>query len=131
MTEWIADVVVINESPDEAEAGDVSIYRSAGEACRALEHWWVDTGKGFAFTASGDRLTLGVDDRSRVMVLRQDQMPDGRTLVREWLHASAKAVLEARRANAQKGKVVLNASEEQGRLPSSHEGLIAYIGFSD
>lgn len=55
---WLADIVVVNENRDEATVGDVSVYRSVGEACRALEHWWVENGEGFAFTASGDRLVL-------------------------------------------------------------------------
>ena len=46
--DWLSDIVVVNESRDETTAGDVSVYRSADEACRSLEHWWVENGEGFA-----------------------------------------------------------------------------------
>ena len=38
---WLDEVVVVNESKDERLPGDVSIYRSIGDACEALEYWWV------------------------------------------------------------------------------------------
>jgi hypothetical protein len=126
---WLADIVVLNESRDEATAGDVSVYRSVGAACGALEHWWVENGEGFAFTASGDRLVLGVNGGNTVVVASQEAVPDGAQIVLGWLRDYAAALLEARRAKALKGKVVLSRSEEIGELPSSVEGLIAYVGF--
>jgi hypothetical protein len=127
--EWLSDVVLLNESNAETRAGDISVFRSAGEACGALEPWWVQDREGFAFTASGDRLTLGVDDRGRVIVAKREQMDGGATIVLGWLRASAEAVLGARRSKAKKGKAFLSPFEEQGRLPASAEGLIAYVGF--
>lgn len=127
---WLADIVVVNESRNEATAGDVSVFRSAGEACGWLEHWWVETGKGFAFTAAGHRLTLGVDDKDRVTVTGQQAVPDGGEVVWGWLRAHAGGVLDARRAKAQRGKAMLSRSEERGELPTSIEGLIAYVGFN-
>ena len=126
----LADIVIVNENKDEASAGDVSVFRSASEACAWLEHWWVEDGEGFAFTATGDRLTLGVDDEAVVVIGRQ-ATPDGPAIVREWLRASALAVLEARRAKARKGRATLSRVEEQGLLPTSVEELIAYVGFVD
>jgi hypothetical protein len=128
--DWLADIVVVNESRDVATAGDVSVFRSAGEACISLEHWWVDNGEGFAFTAAGNRLTLGVDDNDRVIVTGQEATPGGTEIVLGWLRAYAAAVLDARRAKAKKGKATLSPSEESGLLPTSIEGLIAYVGFS-
>jgi hypothetical protein len=128
--DWLADIVVVNESRDEATAGDVSVFRSAGEACSWLEHWWVENGQGFAFTAAGDRLMLGVDDKDRVIVTSQQDTPGGAEVVLGWLRAYAVAVLDARRAKAEKGKATLSRSEEREQLPTSVEGLIAYVGFS-
>jgi hypothetical protein len=128
--DWLANIVVVNESRDESTAGDVSVFRSAGEACRSLEHWWVENGEGFAFTATGDRLTLGVDDKNRVIATGQHDTPGGREVVLAWLRAHAATVLDARRAKAERGKATLSRSEERGLLPTSIEGLIAYVGFS-
>jgi hypothetical protein len=129
--DWLTDIVVVNESRDEAIAGDISVFRSAGEACSWLEHWWVENGEGFAFTAAGVRLALGVDERNtRVIVTGQQAVPNGGQVVEGWLRASASAVLEARRTKAGKGKAVLSPSEERGQLPTSVEGLIAYVGFN-
>lgn len=131
MDDWLADIVVLNETRDEARAGDVSVFRSAGEACAYLEHWWVENGEGFAFTAAGHRLTLGVDASDSVIVVgRDDATPSGVEVVRDWLRAYAAAVLEARRAKARIGKTTLGGFEQSGQLPESTEGLIAYVGFS-
>ena len=128
--ENLADIVVVNENRDEAIAGDVTIFRNAEAACGWLEHWWVEDGEGSAFTASGDRLTLGVDDRDCVVVIAREATPDGAALVHNWLHAAATAVLEAKRIKAARGKVALSQSEQEGRFPTSVEELIAYVGFT-
>ena len=128
---WLDDIVVVNESRAEAVPGDVSVYRSAGEACRALEHWWVENAEGFAFTAAGDRLSLGVAGGDTVVVASQEPAVSGSDIVRRWLRGYAKAVLDARQAKALEGKVVLSRLEDLGQLPSSVEGLIAYVGFND
>ena len=104
------------------------MYRSAGEACAALERWSVEDSEGFAFTAAGDRLTLGVA-RNSVVVTKQTRVADGEQIVMGWLRESAGAVLKARRAKAAKGKAVLTLAEERGELPTSIESLIAYVGF--
>lgn len=44
--QWLSEAVLIKENAREAVAGDVSLYRSIGEACRALEHWWVEERRG-------------------------------------------------------------------------------------
>ena len=126
---WLSDIVVVNENHEEATAGDVSVFRSADDACSHLEHWWVQNGEGFAYTASGERLTLDVDGRDRVIVVDRQAAPHGPSIVRGWLHAYAAAVLEARRVKAARGKLALAPSEKMGQLPSSIEGLIAYVGF--
>jgi hypothetical protein len=126
----LTDIVVLNESRDEARAGDVSVFRSANEACAYLEHWWVEDGEGFAFTASGDRLGLGVDSAQRVVVLSREAVPDGAEIVRGWLHAYAAAVLEARRSSTRSSKAKPHDHEVPGHLPSSTDDLIACVGFN-
>lgn len=86
-------------------------------------------GEGFASTAAGHRLTLGVDANESVIVVGREADPDGAKIVQDWLRACAAHVLEARRHKARKGKVTLGGFEELGQLPASVEGLIAYIGF--
>jgi hypothetical protein len=127
---WLNDIVVVNESRDETVPGDVQVFRSAGEACRYLEHWWVEDGEGYAFTAAGERLTLGVDESNRVIVIELAPAVEGPAIVNRWLRAYADGTLEARRAKAGKGGAILSTSEELGQLPTSIEGLIAYVGFS-
>ncbi|WP_126174524.1 hypothetical protein [Altericroceibacterium xinjiangense] len=127
--DWRADIILVNESADETTPGDVSVFRSLGEACRWLEPWWVENHEGFAFTATGARLTLGMDSNNSVIVVRQEHVPHGPKIVLGWLCACATAVLDARRSKAERGKAVLSRSEEQGQLPLTTEGLIAYVGF--
>jgi len=126
---WLFDIVVVNESDDEATAGDVSVFRSAGEACRYLESWWVTENLGVAFTAAGERLSLGIQGEA-VVVLERNETPGGEAIVQKWLRHSAAAVLGARKTKAAKFKAALGKCEEQGMLPDSIEGLIAYIGFT-
>src|SRR4051812_20566507 len=126
----LAEIVVVNENRDETTAGDVTIFQSADAACGWLEHWWVEDGEGSAFTASGERLRLGVDDRDRVVVVGREATPDGATLVHNWLRAAATSVLEAPRVKAPRGKVILSSNEQEGRLPASVEELVAYVGFT-
>jgi hypothetical protein len=129
-SQWLSDVVLVNESRAEATAGDVSLYRSTGEACRFLEHWWVKDSEGYAFSAAGDRLILGVDQSNNVIVMRREPCAEGKSIVLNWLNSCAVAVLQARRSRAAKGKDILGLYEEQGHLPQTVEGLIGYIGFS-
>ncbi len=126
----LADIVIVNESKVEATAGDVTIFRSVEAVCNYLEHWWVEDGEGFAFTATGERLKLGVDEQSKVVVVNREAAPDGETLVYNWLSTTAIAVLEARRFKAARGKVVLSQSEQEGQLPTSIEEIISYVGFT-
>jgi hypothetical protein len=128
--QWLSEAVLINESTQEAVAGDVSLYRSIGEACRALEHWWVEERLGYAFTASGDRLLLTVDRSKNVVLEGREPCSDGKAIVLGWLKSSAGSVLQARKAKAAGGKVILSSFEERGLLPLTTEGLIAYVGFS-
>ena len=126
---WLDEVIVLNESRDESVPGDVSVYRSVDEGCRAIENWWVENSEGFAFTATGVRLVLGVNAAGEVIVSRREECAEGPAIVLSWLQALAQNTLEARRRAAKKGKTILSRAEQVDALPKSVEGLLAYIGF--
>lgn len=124
---WLSEIVVVNESSGEAVAGDVSIFRHAGDACAHLEYWWVEDKEGFTITAAGHRIELGVGSQREVIIAGMEEVPTGSDVVRSWLHSIANGVLEERTRRAKKGKLRLSPSEAHGDLPTSPEGLIAYI----
>jgi hypothetical protein len=126
---WLDEVVVLNESTDEKVPGDVSVYRSEGDALNAIEGWWVENCEGYAFTATGVRLVLGVGPSGEVIVARREKSPEGPSIVFGWLQALAQTTLEARSRVARNGRSILSGAEEQGALPTTVEGLLAYIGF--
>ena len=127
---WLHDIILVNDSGrgDDLEARNVDVFRSAGDACGYLEHWWVEERHGLALTAAGEQVALGVDG-DRVVVDGYEPRSDGQQIVLSWLRHSAQAILDARRHKAAKGKVRLGEVEAEGVLPTSIEGLIAYIGF--
>lgn len=125
---WLDEIVVVNESAEERRPGDVSLYRSAGDACEALEYWWVRNGEGYAFTASGVRLVLTAKPKGPVTIARRENCLEGPTIVLSWLQSLAETALEARKRVAQSGRAILSDAEKQGVLPATTEGLIAYIG---
>jgi hypothetical protein len=123
---WLDEVIIVNESADERVPGDVSVYRSENEALIGIESWWVKDGEGFAFTATGVRLTLGIGPFNEVDIIGREPCPEGPEIVLGWLHALAVATLEARSRAAATGRVFLSEAEEQGALPATVEGLLAY-----
>lgn len=127
--DWLDEVVLLNESRSVDAAGDVSIYRSEGEACAAVEAWWVKNSEGFAFTATGVRLVLGVGSKGAVVIVRREPCPEGPAIVRAWLEALMQTTLSARKMVASEGKSHLSEAEVAGALPTSVEGMIAYVGF--
>lgn len=126
---WLDDIVIVNEGPSGGVAGDIAIYRSEGDACTALEPWWVRDGEGQAFTAAGTRLILDVDASDRVIVSCREPCDEGAEIVLAWLQSLAHRTLEWRVEAAGKGRAILSPAEEQGILPGTVEGLVAYIGF--
>lgn len=125
---WLDDVVVVNESSDPKLAGDVQIYRSEGDVSRQLEHWYVGDVEHLALTGTGHKATLGLRDKL-VVVERVEPFPAGPAMLNAWLTATAQHLLSTRTERARKGKAELGALEARGVLPTSIEGLIAYIGF--
>ena len=125
--QWLSEIVVVNETCDEAVAGDVSIFRHAGDACAHLEPWWVEDREGFAITAAGHRIELGVGAKRDVIIAGIEEVPTGTDVVRAWLYSLASVLLAERTRKAENGKLRLSPSEAHGRLPTSSEGLIAYI----
>lgn len=127
---WLDDVVLVNDNVAPEEPGDVQIYRSSGEACRALEDWWVEAGEGMVLSGRGDRLVLGVQGGRVVEVSREPHLR-GADLIVKWLQSAAASVRDARIHRSRKAKALLGARELTGQLPQTVEGLIAYVGFSE
>jgi hypothetical protein len=82
---------------------------------------------GLAFTGAGEEVVFGVQGQ-RVVLNEFKARPDGQQIVLRWLQHRATAILAARRHKAAKGKVQLTPTEEEGVLPKSFEGLVAYSG---
>ncbi len=93
--DWLDEVVVLNESKDETISGDISVYRSEGDAFRDIEAWWVESAEGFAFTATGMRLALGVGPSGEVIVIRREECSEGPAIVLGWLRVLAQTTLES------------------------------------
>jgi hypothetical protein len=126
---WLDEVVVLNESKDENVPGDVSVYRSEGDAFRDIEASWVENREGFAFSATGVRLILGVGSSGEVVITRREECGEGAAIVLGWLQALATTTLETRNQVARNGRAILSRAEEAGALPRTVEGLLAYVGF--
>jgi hypothetical protein len=126
---WIDDVIVLNENGDPSVAGDVQIFRNEGEVERQLEDWYVNEVDHLALTGTGRKATLGLRNRM-VVVERLEPFAEGPTLLYLWLRASAQHLLSVRTERAHKGKGHLGSLEAEGVLPDTVEGLIAYIGFT-
>ena len=137
--DWLADVVVINDTDAYGLAGDVQIFRNVGELIDYLESWYVEENhEHYILTGTGRPMKLGLEERSswrgtwKDIVVADDgaeQPSDVETLM-TWLTAMAEHLRGLRQKQAEKGKVVLGDREKDGALPSTVEGLIAYIGFS-
>lgn len=50
---WLDEVIIVNDSKEERVAGDVSVYRSEGDALGHMEAWAVADSEVHAFTANG------------------------------------------------------------------------------
>lgn len=124
---WLDHVIVVNESNDPAVAGDVQIYLNEDAVSRHLEHWYVHE-KHLALTGTGQKAKLGLRDEL-VVIERVEPFPAGPALLNSWLKITAEHVLSARVVRSRKGNLQPGALEEQGALPTTIEGLIAYIGF--
>jgi hypothetical protein len=125
---WLDDVIVVNENRDPEVAGDVQIYRNEGDVGRQLEHWYVSDVEHLALTGTGQKVALGLRDKL-VVVERVEPFSTGSALLKGWLDATAQHLLSVRTERARKGKTQLGALEARGVLPTTTEGLIAYIGF--
>ena len=128
-SDWLHDVVLVNESRAIDLPGDITLFRSEGDACGHLEPWWVAEGEGFALSGAGEQVVLGVKGKSVVVVERKAARVEDEAILHAWLTAAATAVLAARRKRAKCGRAALGAQEQDGLLPATKEGLIAYVGF--
>ena len=75
------------------------------------------------------RLVLGVGSSGEVIIVRREECPEGPAIVLSWLQALAQTTLQARNRVAQNGRAILSCAEEESALPTTVEGLLAYIGF--
>ncbi|WP_143152648.1 hypothetical protein [Marivita hallyeonensis] len=130
---WLSDVIVLNESSNFDQPGDVDIFRNAEEMCDYLEHWFVEENLGFALSGLGLLVELRTDGR-KVFATIADEKPAKPETLRQWLVAAASSIHDVRKHKAsQKGwhpfrsPTHLGLAERNGVLPQSIEGLIAYI----
>jgi hypothetical protein len=119
--------VVVNESDDVHVAGDVQVYRNATDMSHQLEHWYVDVPH-LALDGLGRRAVLG-STGDRIIIERLEDYADGRALLQTWLLSTARSRQAARAERARRKHFVLGAAETSGTLPTTIEGLIAYVGF--
>ena len=128
-SKWLHDVVLVNESRALDLPGDITLFRSEGDACGHLEPWWVAKGEGFALSGAGEQVVFGVKGNSVVVAERKAARAEDEAILKALLTAAAAAVLAARRKRAERGRAVLGVQEQDGLLPATTEGLIAYVGF--
>lgn len=125
--------VVVNESRDIRIVGDVSVFEDAEAMCRWLEPWWVEDAEGFALSATGERILLGVAG-PHVVVTGREAMPDGPEIVRAWLEAEAAAATARRKHGDRITRMqqLSTGGEDETRDPSTKtvQELIADIGFT-
>ena len=128
---WLHDIVLVNDSPNEAIPGDVAIFRNFADARSYLEHWGEEPGRA-AFSGAGEKLLIEADRHGNVSIMRREPRADGELIIRSWLNRMAQALLETRRYRAGKRwrPENLGEAETQGILPETVEGLIAYVGFT-
>ncbi|MBL8531465.1 MAG: hypothetical protein JNK94_07000 [Hyphomonadaceae bacterium] len=126
--DWLSDVIVVNESSDPQIAGDVQVYRNATDVSYQLEHWYVGDVEHLALDGLGRRVVLGLDG-NKVVVERTEPCPDGQALLLSWLLVLAQHLRKVRLDRATKKHFDLGAAEASGVLPTTVEGLIAYVGF--
>ena len=132
---WLADVAVLNSNPRFNEPGDVQIFRNISDMCSELEPWFVEEQEGYALNGNGEPIELTTDGDvvfGKVVLGEEPEV----SVLKEWLVSAAKSLRDARIYKADKPGIKFFAStqigeaERQGILPTSIEGLIAYVGFS-
>lgn len=127
---WLSDVIVINETNNSEDVGDLSIFRSLGDACRKVEPWYADEVNFYALNGLGQSLEFTSSGYTTKASTLTEVEPNPHLLL-FWLSQSAKDVFEARQYKASKNELVLGLAESSHILPSTIEGLIAYIGFTN
>lgn len=125
---WLSDVTVINETNNIQDVGDLSVFRSLGDACLKLEPWYVDEDF-HALNGLGQSLEFSASGFTTKATIVSGLEPNPHLLL-SWLSQSAEHVFKAREYKATKNKLVLGQAESSHVLPITIEGLIAYIGFT-
>ena len=130
---WLEDIILVNDGPDESCPGDVMVFRNLTDARAYLEHW-SDSIDDAVFSGTGQRLIMAADEHGDMSIQARIDRADGEAIIKAWLTRMAEAILESRRYRAAKRlgwrRVNLGELEAQGVLPATVEGLIAYVGFT-
>jgi len=126
---WLNDIIIVNENNTNAEVGDLSIFRSLGDACRKIEPWYANEVTYFALNGMGYPVKFFADGNLTKATIQQEELQDLPTL-NGWLRSSAQSIFSARQFNAKRNKLILGELESKGTLPTSIEGLIAYHDFT-
>jgi hypothetical protein len=131
MSNWLHDLVLVNDSADESQPGDVSVFRTFTDARSYLEHWGEEPELA-VFSGAGEKLLVEADASGNVRISRRESRADGQEIIISWLRRSAETMLAERRRRAGKRwrPVHLGEMEAHGVLPQTVEGLIAYLGFT-
>lgn len=127
--EWLRDVVVINENKDVRIAGDVELYRSAGDLGRKIEPWYINDVEFLALNGLGQTLVLKTYGSEISISIDSSIEPDAALLL-ALLQAAAQGMRDARIFRSSKRKLTLGPMESKGILPTTVEGLVAYVGFN-
>lgn len=127
---WLSDVTIINETNGNENVGDLSVFRSLGDACLKLEPWYVDEVNIHALNGLGQSLEFSASGFTTRATIVSGLEPNPQ-LPLSWLSQFAEHVFDARKYKATKNKLVLGKSESSHVLPTTIEDLIAYIGFTE
>ena len=129
---WLTDVIILNESVQFSDPGDVTVYRNIADMCEYIEPWFVEQKLGYALTGNGLPITLTTDGKSVFGEVLVDDEPNTPALT-GWLMSLAASVRDARLDKAKRRRFFAFVStnvgsvELDGQLPRSIEGLLAYV----
>jgi hypothetical protein len=126
----LADIIIINESNDYGEAGDIQIFRNKQDAYHELEPWYVNESY-FAITGNGNRVTLTKDGFTTNEVIIDTSQSD-LLILKIWLTDKAEHLHQVRIIKNKRNpkKYPLTDLDKAWQMPQSIEELIQYVGFN-
>jgi hypothetical protein len=126
---------VLNEGSSFFIPESVEVFRTLADMCATLEPWYVEEKCGYALTGSGVPIELTTDGISVSCKVLDDEKPETDVLTC-WLAHSANSLREARLYKSKRrglffvNRPTLGSAEQEGLLPHSIEGLLAYISLT-